>query len=64
MNNRTDALVGDGAGLDDEQLELLRREVTEEAMSIHFALEEGGRWRSPQDCWVEARSLVMARHRS
>lgn len=49
--------------LDADQLDQLHGEIVEEAFSIHRSLEESGGWRSPQDCWIEARTAVLSRRR-
>lgn len=64
MDHGSNPLMGDGTDLDDEAFDCLQREVSEEAMAIHLALAESGAWRSPQDCWLEARSIVLARRRN
>lgn len=64
MDQRSNPLMGDGTELDDEAFDSLQREVAEEAMTIHRALAETGGWRSAQDCWVEARTIVLARRRT
>lgn len=45
------------------QIERLQWEIAEEAIAIHRAGAASGSWRSPHDCWTEAKGIVLARRK-